>query len=150
VQEIDCTGIIRHAISRVTPAADAKKVQLVAIFPDVAPLCETDPHRVEQILINLLVNAIRHTPETSTVRVRLLTQNDQILFQIEDEGPGVSVDDHERIFDIYQTKAEEGKGTGLGLPLSRRLARLLGGELRCIPGEGRGGLFILELPVRRA
>jgi signal transduction histidine kinase len=149
VQEIDCTGIIRHAISRVTPAADAKTVQLAPVLPDIAPLCETDPHRVEQILINLLVNAIRHTPAASTVRVRLLTQNDQILFQIEDAGPGVSVDDHERIFDIYQTKAEDGKGSGLGLPLSRRLARLLGGELRCVPGEGRGGLFILELPIRK-
>ncbi len=149
VQEIDCTGIIRHAISRVTPGADAKAVQLIPILPDIAPLCQTDPHRVEQILINLLTNAIRHTPGTSTVRVRLLTQDDQILFQIEDEGPGVTVDDHERIFDIYQTKAEDGKGTGLGLPLSRRLARLLGGELRCVPGEARGGLFILELPARK-
>ncbi|MDZ4862604.1 MAG: GAF domain-containing sensor histidine kinase [Gemmatimonadota bacterium] len=149
IQEIDCTGIIRHAIGRVTPTAEAKGVRLVAIAPDIAPLCQTDPHRVEQILINLLVNATRHTPGTSTVRVRLMAHDDQILFQIEDEGPGVTVDDHERIFDIYQTKAEDGKGTGLGLPLSRRLARLLGGELRCVPGEGRGGLFILELPARR-
>jgi signal transduction histidine kinase len=147
VQEIDCTGIIRHAISRVTPAADSKGVQLVAIVPDLAPLCQTDPHRVEQILINLLVNAIRHTPDTSTVRIRLVAEADQVVFQIEDEGPGVADDDLERIFDIYQTKAEDGKGTGLGLPLSRRLARLLGGELRCIPGGDRGGQFILELPA---
>ena len=149
VQEIDCTGIIRHAIGRVTPAAEAKGVQLVAIVPDIPPLCQTDPHRVTQILINLLVNAIRHTPDASTVQVRLVAEDAQVFFQIEDEGVGVSLDDSERIFDIYQTKAEDGKGSGLGLPLSRRLARLLGGELRCMPGADQGGLFILELPVTR-
>jgi signal transduction histidine kinase len=147
LREIDCSGIIRHAISRVTPAADGKGVLLIPILPDVAPLCYTDPHRVEQILVNLLVNAIRHTPDHSTVRIRLVTQGESVVFVIEDEGPGVPTGDLERIFDIYQTKAGEGKGSGLGLPLSRRLAQLLGGELRCIGGEDRGGRFILELPM---
>ena len=62
-------------------------------------------------------------------------------------SPGVAVDDVDRIFDIYQTKAEDGKGSGLGLPLSRRLARLLGGELRAEIGRSGGGCFVLQLPV---
>ena len=54
----------------------------------------------------------------------------------------------ERIFDIYVTKAgEESRGLGLGLPLSRRLARLLGGELRAVAPSGGGGCFVLELPA---
>jgi signal transduction histidine kinase len=66
---------------------------------------------------------------------------------IEDEGHGIATADIDRIFDVYQTKAvEEGQGTGLGLPLSRRLARLLGGELRAIPRPGVGGCFLLALP----
>jgi signal transduction histidine kinase len=146
MREVDCAGIIRHAISRVTPAAEGKVVQLIPILPEKPPLCHTDPHRVEQILVNLLTNAIRHTPQRSTVHIRLVGEDSQVVFLIEDEGPGVPDEDLDRIFDIYQTKEGEGKGSGLGLPLSRRLAQLLGGELRCLAGADRGGRFILELP----
>ena len=62
--------------------------------------------------------------------------------RVEDEGPGVSADDVERIFDIYVTKpGEESRGLGLGLPLSRRLARLLGGELHAVVAAGKGRLL---------
>jgi signal transduction histidine kinase len=67
---------------------------------------------------------------------------------VEDAGPGVPADDVERIFDIYVTKVgEESRGLGLGLPLSRRLARLLRGELRAVALSGKGGCFVLEVPA---
>ena len=147
IQEVECCGVIRQAVSRVTPAADSKGVTVESGLPDQFPACRTDPHRVEQILVNLLTNAVRHTPNGSTVRVSLGEGEGRISFQIEDEGPGVAVEDTERIFDVYQTHAvEEGQGSGLGLPLSRRLARLLGGELSVVPRPGEGGCFVLELP----
>ncbi len=148
IREVDCAGAIRQAFSRITPAADGKSVRLVADLADGVPPCRTDPHRVEQILVNLLGNAIRHTPPGSIVRVELRSVPPRVEFQVHDQGPGVSGDDVERIFDVYQTKAgEEGKGSGLGLPLSRRLARLLGGELYAVPGAGDGGCFVLDLPA---
>ncbi len=146
IRDVDCGGVVRQAISRLTPTADAKGVALEARVPEEFPVCRTDPHRVEQILVNLLANAIRHTPQGLGVRVLVQAQAGSVVFLIEDEGPGVPEEDLDRIFDIYQTKAGEGaKGSGLGLPLSRRLARLLGGELRA---EYRtdGGRFVLELP----
>ncbi|HXI21372.1 MAG TPA: GAF domain-containing sensor histidine kinase [Gemmatimonadales bacterium] len=150
IQEVECCGVIRQAVSRVTPAADSKGVTVESGLPDYFPACRTDPHRVEQILVNLLTNAVRHTPSGSTVRVSLREAEGRISFQIEDEGPGVAVEDTERIFDVYQTHAvEEGQGSGLGLPLSRRLARLLGGELSVVPRPGEGGCFVLELPSAR-
>jgi signal transduction histidine kinase len=106
---------------------------------------------VEQILVNLLGNAIKHSPAGSTVRVSLGVDSGNVTFTIEDEGSGISPGDVERVFDVYQTKAvEEGQGTGLGLPLSRRLARLLGGELKAISRPGVGGCFILELPMAQS
>lgn len=147
IREVDCGGIVRHSLSRVTPSADAKGVELRAEIPENFPPCRSDPHRVEQILVNLVGNAIRHTPTSTTVTVRLQQDGDQVVYLIEDQGPGVPEEDIERIFDIYQTKAAEGKGSGLGLPLSRRLARLLGGELRALARPGGGGCFILELPA---
>ncbi len=148
IVEVDCGGVIRHAVNRVTPAGDAKGVRLVIDIPDPSPICRTDPHRVEQILVNLLGNAIRHSPAGGSVRVSLQQGDPVVTFMIEDDGPGVATADVDSIFDIYQTKAvDEGQGAGLGLPLSRRLARLLGGELRVIPRPGVGGCFVLELPV---
>ena len=70
------------------------------------------------------------------------------MVQVDDEGPGIADGDSELIFDIYVTKAgEEARGVGLGLPLSRRLARLLGGELRAVSRSGAGGRFLLEVPT---
>lgn len=147
-REVDCAGVVRQALSRVTPTAEGKNVKLEADIPDAVPLCRTDPHRVEQILINVLVNAIRHTPEGSRVAVHLRRALPDVEFEVHDQGPGVAEEELERIFDVYQTKAgEEGKGSGLGLPLSRRLARLLGGELLALAQNGSGGRFVLKLPA---
>jgi signal transduction histidine kinase len=72
--------------------------------------------------------------------------DDTFILSVEDEGPGVPQDDTERIFDIYYTNSgQEGVGSGLGLPLSRRLARMLGGELRLDNREGGGACFSLHL-----
>jgi chemotaxis family two-component system sensor kinase Cph1 len=132
----------------VTPAAAVKQVTLrLEAGPDL-PTCETDASRVEQILVNLLGNAIKYAPERSAVRVSITARERRIIYQIEDEGPGVPPSEVERIFDIYVTKAgEEGHGLGLGLPLSRRLAELLGGELNAVARPGKGGCFILEVPA---
>ncbi len=147
IREVESGAVVRQAIARLTPAAAGKQVKLAARVPAESLTCSTDPHRVEQILVNLLTNAIRHTPGDTTVVVAVERAGGDVLFRIEDEGPGVATDDLERIFDIYQTKAEDGKGSGLGLPLSRRLARLLGGELRAEMRPSGGGCFVLQLPA---
>ena len=141
----------RRALARVTPAAEAKRVLIqVDVAPDL-PSCDTDASRVEQILINLLGNAINHAPEGSTVRLKVTALERMVIYTLEDEGSGIEETEVERIFDIYVTKAAgESRGTGLGLPLSRRLARLLGGELRAVARPGRGGCFLLELPATAA
>ena len=141
-------SMARRSVSRVTPAAEAKRILLqVDVAPDL-PSCETDASRVEQILVNLLGNAISHAPEGSTIRLEVTADQRMVIYKLEDEGPGIQESDIERIFDIYVTKpAGESQGVGLGLPLSRRLARLLGGELRAIARPGQGGCFVLELPA---
>ena len=148
IRAVEAVFMASRAIGRVTPAANLKQVILrLEPSPDL-PSCETDASRVEQILVNLLGNAIRYAPEGSTVRVGITARERRIVYQVEDEGPGVPPSEVERIFDIYVTKAgEEGRGLGLGLPLSRRLAQLLGGELHAVQRPGGGGCFILEVPA---
>lgn len=145
---VDTAAITRHALSRVEPAAAAKGVGFRAALPAHPLLGRTDAQRVEQILLNLLGNAIRHTPDQSVVTVTLEQAGARARLTIADQGVGVPRDQVERVFDIYETKAgEERLGTGLGLPLSRRLARLLGGDLYATPAAGTGGIFTLELPL---
>jgi signal transduction histidine kinase len=142
------TSLADRALRRVTPAAELKHVTLQLVSAPNLPNCATDASRVEQILINLLANAIRYAPEESVVRVSVSAGDRRIIYGVEDEGPGVPSDDVERIFDIYVTKpGEESRGLGLGLPLSRRLARLLGGELHAVSRPGKGGCFVLEVPA---
>jgi signal transduction histidine kinase len=145
---VDVTAVVRRAIGRITPAAAAKQVTLHLEAGKELPSATTDATRVEQILVNLLGNAVRHTPEHTTVTVSIEAVGDRLVIQVDDEGQGIAPEDLEQIFDIYVTKAgEEARGVGLGLPLSRRLARLLGGELRALSRPGVGGRFLLEVPL---
>jgi signal transduction histidine kinase len=149
IQAVEPAAIARRALGRITPAAEAKQVRLELELLPALPSCQTDASRVEQILMNLLGNAIRHTPEGSSVHLDVSSQNGLVRYQVRDQGPGIPEADLERVFDIYVTKAAgEERGSGIGLPLSRRLARLLGGELVAVPSaEGQGGRFVLELPA---
>jgi signal transduction histidine kinase len=148
MRSVDLEPVLKRAIGRVEPAATARQVAVTTEIAAALPTCYTDASRVEQILVNLLGNAIRHTPERSTVSVRVAATNGRVIVTVEDQGAGVAAGDAERIFDVYATTGVgEGQGVGLGLPLSRRLARLLGGEVRAIPRPGLGGCFVVELPA---
>jgi signal transduction histidine kinase len=146
IRSVEPTAIVRRAVTRMTPAAEGKVTVLVEMASDL-PTCETDASRVEQILVNLLVNAIQHSPQGGEVRLLVSAGDGTVRFAVENDGKGIAAEDLERIFDIYVTKKEgETLGVGLGLPLSRRLARLLGGELHAVAREDRGR-FVLELPA---
>jgi signal transduction histidine kinase len=148
IRAVEPASVAKRAAGRVLPAADSRRVSLKLEAMPGLPTCETDASRVEQILVNLLGNAIQHTPEGSTVRLSVASGGPLIHYTVRDEGPGIPEADLERIFDIYATNKEgDMRGVGLGLPLSRRLARLLGGDLRAFARPGAGGEFVLELPA---
>jgi signal transduction histidine kinase len=148
MRDVDCSLVARAVARRVIPLAENKQVTVV-VAPTDPVVCRTDAHRVEQILMNLLANAIRYAPVATPVTVQVEPRANAVVFAVLDEGPGVPPDIADQIFNIYfTTTADEGKtGHGVGLPLSRRLARLLGGDLRAVPRAGHGGRFELELPM---
>ena len=148
IRAVEPGSVAKRAVGRVTPAADARRVTLELVAPRGLPACETDASRVEQILINLLGNAIQHTAEGSTVQLSITSGGTVVAYTVRDEGRGIPEADLERIFDIYATEKDgDMLGVGLGLPLSRRLARLLGGDLHAFSRPGAGGEFVLELPA---
>ena len=151
IRLVESGALAKRAVGRAMPGAAAKEIKLSLELPAGLPPIETDASRVEQILLNLLTNAIKYTPAGTTIRISARVAGGRVRYTVEDEGPGIRTEEAEAIFDIYvtNTKADGDKqGIGLGLPLSRRLARLLGGDLDVIPRAG-SGVFTLELPIIR-
>jgi len=104
--------------------------------------------RVLQVLLNLIGNAIRYSPANSQVWVRIESEAGRARVIVADQGPGLGPDDQTRIFEKFERLGRSGDGgSGLGLYISRRLARQMGGELSVESAPGQGARFILELPA---
>jgi signal transduction histidine kinase len=105
--------------------------------------------RVLQILLNLVGNAIRYSPPESQVWLRLEGFGARARVIVADQGPGMSAEQQARVFDKYERlgRSSEDGGSGLGLYISRRLARAMGGELTVESAPGQGARFVLDLPA---
>jgi signal transduction histidine kinase len=148
-RDVEIASVVQHAMAGIEPAADAKRIRLMAEYPNGAATLRTDPVRLEQILVNLLSNAVRHSPEGETVAVRVEQGNSEVWFRVVDQGPGVAPELRARIFEPFERfDPHSGLGTGLGLPVSRRLAEVMGGRLAVESTVGRGSTFTLILPLR--
>jgi signal transduction histidine kinase len=144
-RETDLRRVVERALAHVHPQADAKGIALKA--EGMPPVAHTDGMRLEQILVNLLANAVRHSRAGETVRLRTEVVGDEVVFHVIDRGPGIPLEDQERIFEPFiRTDPESGLGSGLGLPVSRRLAEVLGGRLTVHSDLGRGATFTVAIP----
>jgi signal transduction histidine kinase len=124
-----------HSI-RVDAPAESDKVPAVAEF-----------RRTLQILLNLVNNAIRYSPDGTAIRIEIETVGNAALVSVIDQGAGVAPEDREKIFEKFERLGRSGDGgSGLGLYISRRLARAMGGELAVFEAEGGGARFTLRLP----
>ena len=104
--------------------------------------------RVLQVLLNLLGNAIRYSPSNSQVWIRIESEGGRARVIVADQGPGLSTEDQARVFEKFERLGRSGDGgSGLGLYISRRLARAMGGELSVESAPGQGARFILDLPA---
>jgi signal transduction histidine kinase len=103
--------------------------------------------RVLQIMLNLITNAIRYSPDGTEVWVEVGAEDGFAFLSVSDQGAGVDANDHERIFAKFERLGRTGDGgSGLGLYISRRLARAMGGDLTIEAAKGGGAKFTLRLP----
>ncbi|GAA4341636.1 response regulator [Flaviaesturariibacter amylovorans] len=125
----------------------------VTLAPGLPPKVETDRMRLEQVLKNLLSNALKFTSEGTVQLLVAPGAGEQVRFSVRDTGIGIPADKQALVFEAFRqadgsTRRKYG-GTGLGLSISRELTRLLGGELRVESEAGKGSTFFFELPVSR-
>ena len=118
---------------------------------DLAPVSvNADATRIEQIVGNLISNALRHTPAGGEIRVRTAVRDGQALLEVSDTGPGIRLEDRERLFELFyqgpQPANRPNSGLGIGLTLVRRLAELHRGSVS-VHSEGGGATFVVSLPL---
>ena len=146
---IDAVDLVRQVVDRFTSEDPDRTVHVVA--PDHAVYCRGDWMRIDQVLGNLLSNALRYAPPHEPVEVRLVPQGREVVFEVRDWGPGIPIDEQSRIFERFHRvghyMTREPGGAGLGLYLAKRLVEAMGGRIWVSSRLGHGSVFSFALPV---
>jgi signal transduction histidine kinase len=142
---IDLSALAAEAVVLLESLAEERNVTIEPQATNSLPANGQEP-AVIQILVNLIGNAIRHSPEGSTVRLAFDQTPGTASIIVSDEGRGIEPADQQRIFERFERAHTEEGGTGLGLAISRRLARSMGGDVTLESAPGQGARFTLTLP----
>jgi PAS domain S-box-containing protein len=142
--------IVDDVLAMVGPQAARKHQQLSHGPCNESTTARADQLKVEQIILNLVSNAVKFTPEEGRIVVRCAASPSGVTIEVADSGPGVPLDMREAIFEPFvqlgRTLTSAHEGTGLGLSISRDLARAMGGDVTVSGAEGEGAVFTLSLP----
>jgi signal transduction histidine kinase/ActR/RegA family two-component response regulator len=152
VQRIELPHVIQAAVEAVQLAADAKGLRLEVIVDPIAGPITGDPNRMQQVVWNLLANAIKFTPRGGKVQVTLERTDSHVELSVSDTGQGISPEFLPHVFDKFsQAEAPWTKthaGLGLGLTIVKHLVEMHGGSIRVkSAGEGKGATFVVSLPI---
>jgi hypothetical protein len=152
LQRTEVAGVVGAAVEAVQMSADAKGIRISTLLaPELGPVM-ADPSRLQQVVWNLLVNAVKFTPPGGVVTVSTAAVGDQVEITVADTGQGMDQAFLERAFERFQqqdaTSTRRHGGLGLGLAIVRQLTQLHGGSVRAAsPGPGRGATFTVTLPT---
>jgi signal transduction histidine kinase len=148
-EEIDLADVARRAAGLLAVRAGERQVRIDAPASGESLPARGDFRRALQIVVNLLTNAIRYSPESGQVWIRTDREGDLAALIIADQGKGISAEDQARIFEKFErVDPTEAGGTGLGLYIARRLARAMGGDVAVDSAPGQGARFTFTLPLR--
>ena len=149
-EAVDLNALIKQSMDLERPQCSVAGIKLSAEFQVDLPRVTADPHRLGQVLMNLLGNA-RQAMEAAdkgrNLTVRTRRKGDQVEIQVADDGPGIPVEMKAKIFDWFFTTKPPGEGTGLGLAVSRRIVEAHGGRIEVRNRNGHGAEAVLYLPL---
>ncbi|MBA3304636.1 MAG: HAMP domain-containing histidine kinase, partial [Thermoleophilaceae bacterium] len=148
-EPLDLRAVITAALRVVHPLLREKAQTLEIDLPGPLP-CTGDMRRLEQVLINLLANAHRHTPAGSRITITGQAAASEARLTVSDDGPGIPLEEQEAIFRRFHRLSVAGEGSGLGLAIARRIVELHGGQLAVESAPGAGTRFHITLPTAAA
>ncbi|MCW2369117.1 ATP-binding protein [Sphingobium sp. B11D3D] len=147
-ERVDLADLARRAAGLLHVRAGERGIRIQTPPLGESAMACGEYRRVLQILVNLIGNAVRHTPRDSTIWVRVDSESGRARVVVADQGGGIDPADHQRIFERFERLGlSGGDGSGLGLYISRRLARAMSGDLTVESALGQGARFTLDLPV---
>jgi signal transduction histidine kinase len=150
-ERMDVHDAVGATLPLIGPQASAKRIAVEHTGCDRWVVALADQDKVQQVVLNLLSNAVRHTPPGGRVMVRCEAHRSRAWVRVRDTGPGIPADRLEEIFEPFvqlgRSLSSAREGTGLGLAISRDLARAMAGELTVSSAAGEGSEFVLELPA---
>jgi PAS domain S-box-containing protein len=152
LQQVSMLDIVQAAVDSATPAAAAKDVRLRSLLDPSRMMVNGDAGRLQQVVWNLLTNAIKFTPKGGQVQVLLQRVNSHIELSVADTGVGIPANFIDQVFDRFSQRdsssTRQHGGLGLGLAICKQLVELHGGMIRVAsPGDGEGSTFFVELPL---
>jgi len=152
ITPVNLASTIKAALETVQLAAEAKSIQIQTVFDPTIGQVLGDSARLQQVIWNLLTNAVKFTPDRGRVEIQLQQIGSQALIQVRDTGKGISPDFLPYVFEYFRqadaTTTRTFGGLGLGLAIVRHLVELHGGTVQVdSPGEGQGATFTVRLPL---
>jgi signal transduction histidine kinase len=148
-QDIDLRNILATAINYTQPILADKPVSLYQDLPETLPLMHGDRKRLLQVFLNIISNACKFT-ESGSVRISAYAEQDHMTIAIADTGPGIAPEDADAVFTAFkQTDSglRQGGGTGLGMPICKKLVEAHAGQLWFESESGKGSTFFVKLPL---
>ncbi len=148
-ETLNTADVLSRAAARLQEQANRAGLTLKVYAPPGLPPVPADEERLEQVLLNLIHNAIKFTPPGGRIDVTAHADGDNMVFSVSDTGAGISAEDLPRIFERFYKadKARTGRGTGLGLAIAKHIVEAHGGKIWAQSAEGKGSTFIFTLPL---
>jgi two-component system OmpR family sensor kinase len=148
LQQVDLVPIVEGAVKRARQRTSGQTLDLET--NGHAQLVRADAHRVDQVLDNLLTNALNHTPSDGRINVQVLSQAGEERVRVHNTGSYVALEDRDRIFERFWRANGDGSGSGLGLSIAQQIARSHGGRIDLDSSPEQGTAFTLVLPTGTA
>ncbi|GAA6615380.1 PAS domain S-box protein [Scytonema sp. NUACC26] len=149
LEPVELQQVIDQAIATVRQSLETKDIRLDCLLDPLPTIVQGDPERLQQIILNLLTNAVKFTHLEGRIEISLQTDENQAQIIVSDTGCGIDGDFLPYIFDTFRQADGVKKGLGLGLAIARHLVELHGGTIHAkSPGIGQGTTFIVKFPLR--
>jgi two-component system phosphate regulon sensor histidine kinase PhoR len=149
LEKIEPEVLIRHAVRRMSPQIERAGLTVELEVEPGTPAITGDRARIDQVLLNLVHNAVKFTPEGGRISIRAEEVNQFVEFQVRDTGVGVNPEDLPRLFERFYKadRARRSEGTGLGLAIAKHIVHGHGGTIWAEQNDGGGTVFVFQLPV---